>query len=226
MDFRLALAMLRARAMFDNLREDLRRLGTRPAQQLAGVVLSPGAWATVGYRVTRWLHTAALPAPLRLAAKVIEKLVPNAVIIATNIQIPPATSIGPGLFIAHAGYVVMSYETKIGSHCTVTQGVTLGHGAGGGRNRTGSPRIGNRVYLGPGSIVIGDIEVGDDALIGPGAVVVRSVPPRAVVVGNPARVISYKGSFDLIQYPGMESDPARQASLEAGARQEAARRLD
>ena len=212
--------------MFDNLREDLRRLGTRPAQQLAGVVLSPGAWATVGYRATRWLHTAALPAPLRLAAKVIEKLVPNAVIIATNIQIPPATSIGPGLFIAHAGYVVMSYETKIGSHCTVTQGVTLGHGAGGGRNRTGSPRIGNRVYLGPGSIVIGDIEVGDDALIGPGAVVVRSVPPRAVVVGNPARVISYKGSFDLIQYPGMESDPSRKASLEAGARQEAARRLD
>jgi serine O-acetyltransferase len=214
--------------MFDDLREDLRRFGTRPSQQLAGLVLSPGAWATLGYRATRWLHTAKLPRPLRLPGKLLEKLVPNAVIITTNIQIPPATSIGPGLFIAHAGYVVMSYETKIGRHCTVTQGVTLGHGAGGGRNREGSPRIGDRVYLGPGSIIIGDIEVGDDALIGPGAVVVRSVPARAVVVGNPARVISYKGSFDLIQYPGMESDPDRRASLEARDRDAAtaARRLD
>lgn len=212
--------------MFDDLREDLRRFGAKPAQQLAGVVLSPGGWATVGYRASRWLHTARLPRPLQLAAKVAEKLLPNAVIITTNIQIPPATTIGPGLFIAHAGYVVMSYETRIGSHCTVTQGVTLGHGAGGGRDRSGSPTIGDRVYLGPGSIIIGDVKVGDDALIGPGAVVVRSVPARAVVVGNPARVISYKGSFDLIQYPGMESDPARQASLEARDREALARRAD
>ncbi len=66
---------------------------------------------------------------------------------------------------------------------------------------------------------LGDVEVGDDALIGAGAVVVRSVPARAVVVGNPARIISYKGSFDLIRYPGMESDPARIASLDAARAQ-------
>lgn len=212
--------------MFENLREDLRRFGTSPKQQLAGIVLSPGAWATVGYRATRWLHTARLPASLRLAGKVVEKLLPNAVVIATNIQIPPATSIGPGLFIAHTGYVVMSYETRVGAHCTITQGVTLGHGAGGGRDRGGSPNVGDRVYIGPGAIIIGDVHVGDDALIGPGAVVVRSVPARAVVVGNPARIISYKGSFDLIRYPGMENDPARRASLEARDRDAVARRVD
>ncbi len=32
-------------------------------------------------------------------------------------------------------------------------------------------------------------------------------------MGNPARVVSYEGSFDLITYDGMESDPDRIASL-------------
>lgn len=205
--------------MFDNLREDVRRFGARPSQQLAGFLLSPGGWATLGYRATRWVHMLPTPRPLRPVTKLLEKLLPNAVVITTNIQIPAATAIGPGMFIAHAGYVVMSYETVIGRHCTITQGVTLGHRAGGGRDRGGSPRVGDRVYFGPGSIIIGDIEIGDDALIAPGAVVLHSVPPRAVVAGNPARVISRKGSFDLIQYPGMDTDPSRIASLEARARE-------
>jgi serine acetyltransferase len=75
--------------------------------------------------------------------------------------------------------------------------------------------IGNRVYVGPGSAIIGPLTVGDDALIGVGAVVIRSVPPRGVVVGNPARIISFSGSFDLIDYPCMDEDPARLASLAA-----------
>jgi hypothetical protein len=40
------------------------------------------------------------------------------------------------------------------------------------------------------------------------------VPPRAVVLGNPARVVSYEGSFDWVLYDGMDADPARRASLE------------
>ena len=43
--------------------------------------------------------------------------------------------------------------------------------------------------------------------------VTRSVPPRAVVAGNLARVLSHGGSFDLIRYPGMDEDPERQISL-------------
>ena len=82
--------------MFETLREDLRRYGSRTRQQVAALALSPGAWATVGYRASRWLHTAKLPAPLRLAGKVVEALVPNMVVVTTSIQIPPAASIGPG----------------------------------------------------------------------------------------------------------------------------------
>ncbi len=49
--------------------------------------------------------------------------------------------------------------------------------------------------------------------VGAGAVVVKSVPPRGVVVGNPARLLGLTGSFDLIEYPGMENDPNRISAL-------------
>jgi len=79
--------------------------------------------------------------------------------------------------------------------------------------------IGDRVFIGPGAAVLGPIRIGNDVLIGANAVVIRSVPDRAVVVGNPARVISFNGSFDLVSYEGMERDPERLAAL-AAARSE------
>jgi len=42
----------------------------------------------------------------------------------------------------------------------------------------------------------------------------RPVPARAMVMGNPARVVSYEGSFEYVFYNGMDVDPARRASLE------------
>jgi maltose O-acetyltransferase len=50
-------------------------------------------------------------------------------------------------------------------------------------------RIGNRVWIGGGAMILPGVTVGDDAVIGAGAVVTRDVPARAVVAGNPARVI-------------------------------------
>jgi serine acetyltransferase len=56
--------------------------------------------------------------------------------------------------------------------------------------------------------------VGDDCLIGVNAVVTQSIPPRAVALGNPARVKSLKGSFALIMYPSMDMDLERKSALE------------
>lgn len=77
-----------------------------------------------------------------------------------------------------------------------------------------APTVGDRVYIGPNAIVVGKITVGDDAMICAGSVVTKSVPPRAVVLGNPARVVSYSGSFDYIAYDGMENDPERIRSMQ------------
>jgi acetyltransferase-like isoleucine patch superfamily enzyme len=51
------------------------------------------------------------------------------------------------------------------------------------------PTIRRGARVGGGAILLPGIEVGEEAFVGAGAVVVRDVPPRKVVVGNPARVL-------------------------------------
>ncbi len=51
------------------------------------------------------------------------------------------------------------------------------------------PTIRRGARVGGGAVLCPGIEVGEDAFVGAGAVVVKDVPPRVVVVGNPARVL-------------------------------------
>lgn len=49
--------------------------------------------------------------------------------------------------------------------------------------------IGNDVWIGNGAVVLSGVTIGDGAVVGAQAVVTRSVPPYAIVAGNPARQI-------------------------------------
>jgi acetyltransferase-like isoleucine patch superfamily enzyme len=51
------------------------------------------------------------------------------------------------------------------------------------------PTIRRAARVGGGAVLLPGIEVGEEAFVGAGAVVLHDVPPRAVVVGNPARQI-------------------------------------
>ena len=54
-------------------------------------------------------------------------------------------------------------------------------------------KIGNDVWLGHNSIIMPGVNsVGDGAVVAAGAVVNKDVPPYAVVVGNPARLVRYR----------------------------------
>ena len=202
--------------MFPNLSEDLRRYGG-PWHRLRALVLAPRVWAIVTFRLARWVHTARSAAIPRLPLKALVSLIAVFIDVATNIELPPQVAIGPGLFLPHTGYIVVASNVVIGRHCVITQGVTIGHRSGGSVLSLAGPAIGDRVYIGPGAVILGPISIGDDVLIGANAVVTRSVPDRAVVVGNPARVISMKGSFDLIKYDGMYRDGPRIAALAEGS---------
>ena len=59
--------------------------------------------------------------------------------------------------------------------------------------------IGNDVWIGEHVIVLGGVRIGNGAVIGAGAVVSKNVPPYAVVVGNPARVVKYRFSKEIIE---------------------------
>jgi acetyltransferase-like isoleucine patch superfamily enzyme len=51
------------------------------------------------------------------------------------------------------------------------------------------PTIRRGARVGGGAVLCPGIEIGEEAFVGAGAVVTKDVPPRTVVVGNPARVL-------------------------------------
>ena len=71
----------------------------------------------------------------------------------------------------------------IGDDVVIRQGVTIGLRTTG---RRGAPVIGNRVDIGAGAKLLGNIRIGDDAVIGANAVVLCDVPAGALAVGVPA----------------------------------------
>lgn len=111
-------------------------------------------------------------------------------------DIPAETVIGKGFYIGHFGGVVISPKARIGSNCNISQGVTIGFSSRGPRK--GYPIIGNNVYLGPGSKIIGKIRIGNNVAIGANAVVLADVPDNGVAVGIPAKVVSLKGAGEYI----------------------------
>ena len=61
-------------------------------------------------------------------------------------------------------------------------------------------KIGNDVWIGHNAIVMPNVQsIGDGAVIAAGAVVNKDVPPYAVVVGNPARVVRFRFPKEIIE---------------------------
>jgi serine O-acetyltransferase len=109
-------------------------------------------------------------------------LVERFIEIITGISIPAPAKIGKGLRIHHFGGIIIHSAAVIGEFCTVYHGVTLGDRGGWG----GAPRVGDRVVIGAGAKLIGEIVIGDDCVIGANAVVNTSVPAGHIAVGVPA----------------------------------------
>lgn len=106
------------------------------------------------------------------------------------------TKIGKGLYIGHFGGIVIHGDAEIGDFCNLSQGMTIGILVRG--NQLGIPKIGNRVFIGPGSVILGGITIGDDVLIGTNAIVTFDVPDNAVIASPLATIISNKGSRNYI----------------------------
>ena len=105
----------------------------------------------------------------------------------TGIEIHPGARIGERLFIDHGLGVVIGETAEIGNDVLLYQGVTIG-GTGNERGKR-HPTLGDRVVVGTGASVLGNIRLGDDVRVGAGAVVVHSVPRSSTVVGIPGRVV-------------------------------------
>jgi maltose O-acetyltransferase len=58
-----------------------------------------------------------------------------------------------------------------------------------GYTRIGKVQIGNRVFIGAGSLILPGVTIGNDVVVGAGSIVSHSIPDGMVVAGNPAKVV-------------------------------------
>ncbi|MBS5489340.1 MAG: serine acetyltransferase [Clostridiales bacterium] len=111
-----------------------------------------------------------------------------------NVDIPARTKIGNGFLIEHIGAITVNPDVIIGNNCSIYNGVTIGVEKRG--ERKGVPTIGNKVWIGANSIVVGGIIIGDNVLIAPGAFVNFNVPSNSLVIGNPGII---KSKYDATE---------------------------
>jgi serine O-acetyltransferase len=138
----------------------------------------PGVHAIWAYRFSHALW--------QRNAKFVARLVSSLARVLTGVDIHPAASIAPGVFIDHAMGVVIGETAEVGEDVTIYQGVTLG-GTSLSRGKR-HPTIGAGTIIGAGAKVLGPITIGEHSRIGANAVVLKSVPANSVVVGVPGRI--------------------------------------
>jgi serine O-acetyltransferase len=168
--------------MFRALREDVKTVFARdPAarSKLEVLLCYPGLHALWLHRIAHylWEHK------FRLLARYVSHICR----FLTGIEIHPNAAIGKRFFIDHGAGVVIGETAEIGDDVLIYQGVVLGGTTLEKKKR--HPTLGNNVVVGSAAILLGPITVGDGARIGANSVLVRSVPPGAIVVGVPGRVV-------------------------------------
>jgi maltose O-acetyltransferase len=130
-------------------------------------------------------------------------------LVAQGLDLGPRTYIGRGVYI-DAGH---PWLISIGEGSVVTAGaIVLAHD-GSTQIHTGCTRIartsiGKRVFVGAGAVILAGSTVGDESIVGPLTVVRGEVPPRSLVMGNPAQVVATVDSFVQRHRRAAERGPA------------------
>lgn len=106
-------------------------------------------------------------------------------------------SVGEHTLIATKNFSSEPYLISIGNHCQVTTGVSIHTHGGGNTIRCivdnydvfGRVRICDWAYIGAGSQIMPGVTIGAGSIVAAGSIVTKSVPPKTVVGGNPAKHI-------------------------------------
>ncbi len=91
--------------------------------------------------------------------------------------------IGYGFYMGHPYGITINPKVVIGNNVNIHKGVTIGKENRG--KRKGTPHIGNKVWIGVNSTIVGNVVIGDDVLIAPNTYVNCDIPDHSIVFGNP-----------------------------------------
>ena len=110
-------------------------------------------------------------------------------------QISPHASLGRGIYIGHFGTLVIGNEVSVGNNVNFGVNVVVGRQNRG--EKMGSPTIGDNVWIGSGSIIVGKISIGSNVLIAPNSYINFDIPSDSIVIGAPSvRIINNKNATD------------------------------
>lgn len=169
-----------------SIREDIRAGLERDPATKTGFELfwtSPGLHAIWVYRLAHRLW--------KLNRRILARMLSNYAKFWTAIEIHPGAQVGKRFVIDHGVGVVIGETAVIGDDVLIYHGVTLGGKTLDPVKR--HPTVGDRVIIGAGAKLIGNIAIGNDCRVGANAVVTKDMPAGTVAVGVNARLINLTG---------------------------------
>lgn len=102
-----------------------------------------------------------------------------------SVELPHTVKLGKGALFIHPYGITFNSKAVVGDNFTILKGATIGNSKTG---RVGSPIIGNNVYVGLNSTVVGGIKIGDNVMIAANTFVNFDVPDNSIVIGSPGIV--------------------------------------
>ena len=129
-------------------------------------------------------------------------------------KVSSSSVVGYGTYISGPGTII--HNCKIGRYCSIASGVSIGlenhdiykfsthpivNNLKEYKNnlKKGKTIIGNDVWIAAGSVILEGIKIGDGAVVGANSTVLNDIPPYAVVVGSPSKIIKYRFNKEVIE---------------------------
>lgn len=119
-----------------------------------------------------------------LVMRIMQQSATYASVIFAKCDVLSNVEIEPGVYLADGGHLIIGAR-RIGAGTIIHHRVTIGMSLA----DQGKPTLGSNVWIGPDTVIYGNVTIGDGATILPGTVLTKSIPGSTVVQGNPARVV-------------------------------------
>jgi serine acetyltransferase len=180
--------------MFSDIRHDFYRyrdyLGCKPNFKFINIIYvlikSPSFYPIINHRFGFWVNDNFKESKSHLLKhflKIFYFLGKYLSVCFSKIDIGISSEIGEGLLLSNKGNIILGIN-KMGRNCTIHHNVTFGMD-----NKGDLAKLGDNIWVGPDSVIFGDIDIGDNVVIAGSTVLSKNVISNSLVGGNPCRLL-------------------------------------